>query len=523
MTSIRSSVTCLAALRSKCWNVSNGVFCSEVIPIALKNGYARVNTSNNMDFSSIRGTIKKDYNISALTWFKVGGFAEVFFKPADLEDLILFLKQNSDTNLLKSLSISSRVDGPERICCDQENTTGDTTENISSQANGPEKSCGDQEGTREEFSILQYRPPLGSYSSLNHLPKSPTPDTLPITILGAGSNIIIRDGGISGVVIKLTKSFCDIEIYKNHSYKGVDFSSTLNTPPHLAALTSRDDQISSNRLLSKLDYKEEALEAYEASSRSVHNAGEDSSTDTTAQFDTILLSVGAGCLNYNLAKFAVNNSITGLEFLACIPGSIGGGIAMNAGAYGKEFKDIVIAVEAIDRCGNMYILLRDQIGFEYRGNNLPTGLIYTRVILQADLGEFDKIRQKMDHINESRNLSQPMGERTGGSSFANPEISILEAFEKGYVADDFLSKFTNDGDDLSITPLKAWQLIDYAGLRGKKIGDAEISNKHCNFMINHGKATARDIENLGNHAQKAVKYKTGITLKWEIKRIGNES
>ncbi len=412
-----------------------------------------------MNFSNIRGSIKKKYKLAALTWFKVGGEAEVFFKPADLEDLVLFLKQNSDYNPLKSL-----------------NTTGSSEEISNHLSNSDIKQTNNSNylyytctNSTQETSIAY------NYSYLSHLYH--TTDIFPITVLGAGSNIIIRDYDIPGVVIKLTKSFCDIEIYKDFTYKGVDFSSMLNNH-----LPSTANQLSGN--------------------------------------SSILLSVGTGCLNYNLAKFALSNSITDLEFIACIPGSIGGGIAMNAGAYGKEFKNIVVAVEAIDIYGNIYILLRDQIGFEYRKNNLPKGLIYTKAILQASYGEFDEIKKKMDYINESRKLSQPIGEKTGGSSFANPEISIKKAFDKGYVDTNFISKFTNDGDDLSLMPLKAWQLIDYAGLRGKKIGNAEISNKHCNFMVNHGNATAEDIENLGNHIQKAVECKTGITLKWEIKRIG---
>lgn len=409
-----------------------------------------------MNFSNIRGTIKKDYNLEALTWFKVGGSAEIFFKPSDLEDLVLFLKQNSNGNPLKLLGNSKAKDS-----------------NIA-----PEKEI----HSSQEVQLLKNTSLAYTYPSLEHLSRIPDQADFPMMVLGAGSNIIIRDGGISGVVIKLTREFCDIEIYHDHSFRGVDFTDMLN---------DKSQNIANDIKKSECD-------------------------------DHILLSVGAGCLNYNLAKFAANNSIAGLEFMACIPGGIGGGIAMNAGAYGKEFKDIVVAVEAIDRYGNIYVLLRDQIGFEYRKNNLPQGLIYTKAILQAPLGQVDQIQQKMDYINESRNLSQPMGQKTGGSSFANPEITILEAYDKGYVNDDFISKFTNDNDDLSLLPLKAWQLIDYAGLRGKQIGGAEMSKKHCNFMINHGNATARDIEDLGDHVRKMVHERTGIMLKWEIKRVGNK-
>lgn len=294
-----------------------------------------------MGFSNIRGKIKYDYPLAPLTWFKVGGAADIYFKPEDVEDLQRFLKINDGKH--------------------------------------------------------------------------------PITIIGAGSNIIVRDGGVEGVVIKLGRKFTDIHFDKSRN-----------------------------------------------------------------------LVVGAGCLNYNLARFAEDSFVTGLEFLIGIPGSIGGGIAMNAGSYGREFKDIIISVEALDFRGNKYEFSLDEIGFGYRSNSLPKNLIFTSALIKGNRAEREEISSKMKEIARKREESQPIREMTGGSTFANPEGK------------------------------KAWELIDAAGLRGKSIGDAGISEKHCNFMINHGNATARDVEDLGEYARQEVKLNSGIDLKWEIKRIGRK-
>lgn len=287
----------------------------------------------------IRGIIKTNYNLAHLLWFKVGGEADILFKPKDVEDLSEFLKEN-----------------------------------------------------------------------LNKFP---------ITVIGAGSNIIVRDKGIAGAVIKLGRGFTDIEILPN------------------------------NRL-----------------------------------------SVGAGCLNFNLAKFACANSFEGFEFLVGIPGTAGGGVAMNAGAYGNEFKDIVVSVEALDLQGCVYNIPSEDIGFAYRHNSLPEGLIFTKVIFKTKIGNPSDIKAKMDEINKNRSETQPITEKTGGSTFANPV---------GY---------------------SAWKLIDEAGLRGKVIGGASMSVKHCNFMINDGDATARDMEELGEFVREGVRKHSGIELNWEIKRIG---
>ena len=299
-----------------------------------------------MKFPKTVGEYRNNYNLSHLTWFKVGGSAEIFFKPLDVQDLANFVSQNQ-----------------------------------------------------------QHRS---------------------ITVLGAGSNIIIRDGGIDGVVVKLGQNFTNIEL-------------------------QNDNEIYSNQKS---------------------------------------ISVGSGCLNYNLAKFCQMHAITGFEFLVGIPGTIGGGVVMNAGAYGSEFKDIIIAIEAIDSRGNFILIPNEEIGFKYRGNNLPKDLIITRAIFKATIGEREMILAKMDEINKNRLATQPIKERTSGSTFANPENH------------------------------KAWQLIDKAGMRGYRIGGASMSQLHCNFMINHGNSSARDLEYLGDLVKKNVFEDSGISLEWEIKRIG---
>lgn len=293
-----------------------------------------------MNFQGIRGVFKQNYNLKHLTWLKVGGDADIFFKPEDIEDLKTFLKENNNR--------------------------------------------------------------------------------FPITVIGAGSNLIIRDKGVEGIVIKLGRNFTDIQFIDNN-----------------------------------------------------------------------LIVAGAGCLNSNLAKFCLVNSIAGFEFLVGIPGTVGGGVAMNAGSYGREFKDIVASVEVLDTEGNLIIIPVDRIGFSYRTNSLPKDLIFTRVFFQAKNKEDpNKIKQKMDEISAIRSSSQPVSEKTGGSTFANPE---------GF---------------------KAWELIDKAGLRGVRVGGACMSEMHCNFMINDNNATATDMENLGELVKQKVKENSGIELQWEIKRIG---
>lgn len=289
-----------------------------------------------MELQNIRGVLKENHNLANLTWFKVGGKADLFFKPADLDDLVTFLKQYS----------------------------GD------------------------------------------------------INVIGAGSNVIIRDAGIEGVVIKLTQGFNDIVMEDNR------------------------------------------------------------------------LVVGAGCLNYNLSKYCQISGISGFEFLVGIPGCIGGGVVMNAGSYGSEFKDIVEKIHIVDFQGETKVIDAQDVEFKYRGTDLPSNIIITKVEFKITPGDPQEIKAKMADISQKRASTQPITEKTGGSTFANPE------------------------------GIKAWQLVDKVGMRGFKIGGARISEQHCNFLINESNATASDIENLGELVRARVLEQEGIELKWEIKRIG---
>jgi UDP-N-acetylmuramate dehydrogenase len=288
---------------------------------------------------ALKGIYKTDYNISHLTWFKTGGTAEYFFKPASLEDLSGFLH-----------------------------------------AFPPDKN---------------------------------------VSVIGAGSNIIVRDGGIRGVLIKLSSSFCDIDII--------------------------------------------------------------------SEFE---LEVGAGCLNYNLAKFCLSQEIRGFEFLVGIPGTVGGGVVMNAGSYGKEFKDVISWIEVINRKGEISRISVNNIDFGYRKSGLSEEFIVLKAGLVYSKGEAREIRTRMESINHQRRLSQPIGFRTGGSTFANPP------------------------------GMKAWELIDRSGLRGYRVGGAYMSDLHCNFMINDGSASSADLESLGEYVIESVYKNTGVKLEWEIKRIG---
>lgn len=290
----------------------------------------------------IKGEYKIGYALSHLTWFKVGGPAELLFKPSNAEDLSCLIKNN-----------------------------------------------------------------LGK---------------MPITVIGAGSNLIIRDGGIDGIVVKLGKNFTDIQI-----------------------------------------------------------------------LDQNQIAVGAGCLNFNLAQFCKANFIKNFEFLVGIPGTVGGGIVMNAGSYDSEFKDITLFVEGISSSGELLTISSADIGFGYRKSSLPDGFIVTKVIFKAEQGDSQKIAELMAEISQKRSSTQPIKERTSGSTFVNPEN------------------------------VKAWQLIDKAGLRGYKIGDAQTSKLHCNFIINLGNATASELESLGEYIRSKVSEQSKIMLEWEIKMIGKHA
>lgn len=272
-----------------------------------------------------------------------------------------------------------------------------------------------QVGGRAEY---LYRPENTADLSefLSQLPKE-----IPVTVLGVGSNIIIRDGGIDGVVIKLGRGFTDI-VMGNESW----------------------------------------------------------------------VMSGAAVLDINLANFAAENGVAGLEFLSGIPGTIGGAVKMNAGAYGADISQILITAEIVERNGEISTIGTNDLGFSYRKSEFPKGAIVTKAVFRAVAGDSEEIKQKISLIKKSREETQPIREKTGGSTFKNPE---------GH---------------------KAWELIDKAGCRGLTIGGAQISEKHCNFMINTGSATAADLENLGEEVRKRVLEKTGILLEWEIKRIGKK-
>ena len=244
---------------------------------------------------------------------------------------------------------------------------------------------------------------------------------LAIFVMGVGSNIIIRDKGFRGCVIRLGKGFIKKEILQN------------------------------NRIM-----------------------------------------VGAANLDLNIALFAAQHNIAGLEFLSGIPGTIGGAVKMNAGAYGGEISDILEQACGYDLDGTYHEFNNQEMNYKYRISNPPTQLIYTHAILSGKSGKAETIKNKIAEIQKNREASQPLRHKTGGSSFKNPA---------GY---------------------KAWELIDKAGCRGLKIGDAIMSEKHCNFMINQGNATAADLENLGNMVKNKVKESCNISLEWEIKIIGEK-
>jgi UDP-N-acetylmuramate dehydrogenase len=242
---------------------------------------------------------------------------------------------------------------------------------------------------------------------------------LPITLLGVGSNVIICDGGVEGVVIKL----------------GGDFT--------------------------KISHKDN------------------------------LVNIGGSCLCYNASLYCRINGLSGLEFLAGVPGSIGGAIAMNAGCYNGDIASALVSATALDFNGKVLQLNNKDFGFTYRGNSLQKNLIFIEGIFKIEKSTPEAVGHKIAEFNRKRETTQPIRTKTSGSTFKNPP-----------------------GDK------KAWQLIDEAGCRGIKVGDAQISEQHCNFMINTGNATAKDLINLGNLVIDKVKEKSGIVLEWEIKIIG---
>jgi UDP-N-acetylmuramate dehydrogenase len=246
-----------------------------------------------------------------------------------------------------------------------------------------------------------------------------TPPEVPITVIGVGSNLLVRDGGVGGVVVRLGRGF--------------------------AKITPKDDG-------------------------QVHT--------------------GAGALDLNVALTAAEAGIAGLEFLSGIPGTVGGGFGTNAGAYGSEFKDVLVRAEAVDRGGARHTATAPELGLAYRHSEVPPDWIFTGAVFRGTPGDRSEIARRLADIQAAREASQPIRARTGGSTFANPP---------GH---------------------KAWELIDRAGCRGLKRGGATVSEKHANFLINAGGATAADLEGLGEEVRRRVYDHCGIMLEWEIRRIG---
>ena len=286
----------------------------------------------------VRGRLTADAPLAPVTWFRVGGAAEILFRPADEADLADF---------------------------------------------------------------LAHRPP-----------------EVPITVLGVASNLLVRDGGIPGVVIRLGRSFVTI-------------------------------------------------------------AG-----------DGETVRAGAGALDLNIALACREAGIAGLEFLSGVPGTLGGALRMNAGAYEREIKDVLRSAVAIDGKGRRHAVAAAALGLGYRHCAAPDDWIFIAAELGGRAGDPAAIGRRMDEIRAAREASQPIRARTGGSTFANPP-----------------------GD-------KAWQLIDRDGCRGLTRGGAQVSEKHANFLINTGKATAADLEGLGEEVRRRVFETTGVTLEWEIRRVG---
>ena len=243
---------------------------------------------------------------------------------------------------------------------------------------------------------------------------------IPVTVLGVGSNVIVRDGGVPGVVVRLAgRAFAEIKA--------------------------------------------------EPGAR---------------------IRAGAAALDAQVARAAAKAGVAGLEFYVGVPGTIGGALTMNAGCYGRETKDILIEAVALDRGGKRITLSHAEFGFTYRKNALPDGLIFLEALYQGEEAEPEEVEERMAEITAQRENSQPIREKTGGSTFKNPP-----------------------GES-------AWKLVDRAGLRGHRRGGAQVSEKHANFLINTGEATAADIEGLGEDVRAGVLKATGVELNWEIKRIG---
>ena len=287
---------------------------------------------------AVRGRYSEGVALAPITWFRVGGPAEVMFRPTGAHDLAAFLAAK--------------------------------------------------------------------------------PADVPVTVLGVGSNLLVRDGGVPGVIVRLGRGFAEV----------------------------------------------------------------------AANGEIIV--AGAGALDVNVARVAQDAGLAGLEFLSGIPGTIGGALRMNAGAYGSEIKDVLVAATALDGHGRERRLAPADLRFGYRHCGIADDWIFTAAVLRGRPDDAVAIAGRMAEIRTARESTQPVRSRTGGSTFANPPGS------------------------------KAWELIDRAGCRGLAVGDAQVSEQHCNFLINRGDATAADLETLGEEVRRRVLAATGVTLEWEIRRIG---
>jgi UDP-N-acetylmuramate dehydrogenase len=247
------------------------------------------------------------------------------------------------------------------------------------------------------------------------------PSEIPVTVVGLGSNLIVRDSGVAGVVVRLGRGFNDVTV------------------------------------------------------------------------DGVTVTAGAAVPDVKVARAAQEAGVAGLSFMRGIPGAVGGALRMNGGAYQGETKDVLVEARAVDRRGRIHTLGNAEMHYTYRHCGAPDDFIFTRATFQGTPGDRAAIAAEMDKITESREATQPIKSRTGGSTFKNPSGG------------------------------KAWQLIDAAGCRGLIVGGAQVSELHCNFLINLGTATAADIETLGETVRTRVKESSGVELEWEIKRIGVEA
>lgn len=217
--------------------------------------------------------------------------------------------------------------------------------------------------------------------------------------------------------------------------------------------------------------------------------------------DGRFVSAGCGANNANIAAAAVKAGIGGLEFLSGIPGSLGGALRMNAGAYGSEMKDILIGLTALDRSGRLLRMTADDLKMSYRHTDAPEDIIFIGAVLKGVREDYETVKARMNDIKQKRNDTQPIKEFTGGSTFANP------------APDELRRAGLSEGT-------RAWQVVEMVGGRGLRVGGAQMSEKHCNFMLNTGGATASDLETLGEELRTRAREKFGLPLHWEIRRIG---